>query len=101
MDHSFPRFHFNEPIRRPVLTAEPSVCTRVLKPTDQFLIFASDGLWEHFTNEEAVELVHNSPRMVSTHPAFLALITSYFVALICSTLTQSFRASQNDLSKRH
>ncbi|CAO2822138.1 unnamed protein product [Amaranthus hypochondriacus] len=63
MDHSFPRFHFNEPIRRPVLTAEPSVCTRLLKPTDQFLIFASDGLWEHFTNEEAVELVHNSPRM--------------------------------------
>ncbi|XP_021721664.1 probable protein phosphatase 2C 25 [Chenopodium quinoa] len=62
LDPSFPRFHFAEPIRRPVLTAEPSVHTRTLKPNDQFLIFASDGLWEHFTNDEAVEFVHNSPR---------------------------------------
>lgn len=62
IDPSFPRFHFSEPIRRPVLSAEPSVYTRALKPNDQFLIFASDGLWEHFTNEEVAELVHNSPR---------------------------------------
>ncbi|XP_021861112.1 probable protein phosphatase 2C 25 [Spinacia oleracea] len=63
LDPTFPRFHFPEPISRPVLTAEPSVCTRALKPNDQFLIFASDGLWEHFTNDEAVQLVHNSPRV--------------------------------------
>lgn len=62
MNPSFPRFHFPEPIRRPVLTAEPSVYTRVLQPNDQFLIFASDGLWEHLTNQEAVEIVHNNPR---------------------------------------
>ncbi|KAL1293564.1 hypothetical protein HN51_054219 [Arachis hypogaea] len=61
-DPSFPRFHLPDPIRRPVLTAEPSVCSRVLQPNDKFLIFASDGLWEHLTNQEAVEIVHKSPR---------------------------------------
>ncbi|KAJ7976003.1 Phosphatase 2C family protein [Quillaja saponaria] len=62
LDPSFPRFHLPEPIGRPVLTSEPSVCTRVLQPTDKFLIFASDGLWEHMTNQEAAEIVYNNPR---------------------------------------
>ncbi|KAG4151812.1 hypothetical protein ERO13_D04G090200v2 [Gossypium hirsutum] len=62
LDPSFPRFHLSEPIRRPVLTAEPLLCTRVLQPSDKFLIFASDGLWEHLTNQQAVEIVSNSPR---------------------------------------
>ncbi|KHN02618.1 Hypothetical protein glysoja_041050 [Glycine soja] len=61
-DPSFPRFHLPEPIRRPVLTAEPSICSRVLRPNDKFIIFASDGLWEHLTNQEAVEIVHTNPR---------------------------------------
>lgn len=64
LDPSFPRFHLPEPIRRPVLTAEPSICTRVLQPNDKFLIFASDGLWEHLTNQEAVDIVYNCPRAV-------------------------------------
>ncbi|KAI4300687.1 hypothetical protein L6164_034035 [Bauhinia variegata] len=62
LDPSFPRFHMPEPIRRPVLTAEPSICSRVLQPNDKFLIFASDGLWEHLTNQEAAEIVYNNPR---------------------------------------
>ncbi|XVE61261.1 hypothetical protein DITRI_Ditri06bG0025500 [Diplodiscus trichospermus] len=66
LDPSFPRFHLSEPIRRPVLTAEPSLCARVLQPSDKFLIFASDGLWEHLTNQQAVEIVHKYPRAVST-----------------------------------
>lgn len=64
LDPSFPRFHLPEPIRRPVLTSEPSICSRDLRPSDKFLIFASDGLWEHMTNQEAVEIVHNYPRAV-------------------------------------
>ncbi|XP_022158346.1 probable protein phosphatase 2C 68 [Momordica charantia] len=62
LDPSFPRFHLAEPLRRPVLSAEPSVSTRVLQPNDKFLIFASDGLWEHLTNQQAVEIVYNNPR---------------------------------------
>ncbi|XP_052173266.1 probable protein phosphatase 2C 25 [Diospyros lotus] len=62
LDPSFPRFHLPEPIRRPVLTAEPSIYSRVIQPNDKFIIFASDGLWEHLTNQQAAEIVYNSPR---------------------------------------
>ncbi|KAK7336645.1 hypothetical protein VNO77_17191 [Canavalia gladiata] len=61
-DPSFPRFHLPQPITRPVLTAEPSLCSRVLQAQDRFLIFASDGLWEHMTNQEAAEIVYKNPR---------------------------------------
>ncbi|XP_024311885.1 probable protein phosphatase 2C 43 isoform X2 [Brachypodium distachyon] len=62
IDPSITRFHLSEPLRRPVLTSEPSVCTRVLRSQDSFVIFASDGLWEHLTNQQAVEIVYNNPR---------------------------------------
>ncbi|KAL6911874.1 hypothetical protein ACP4OV_000679 [Aristida adscensionis] len=62
LDPSITRFRLSEPLRRPVLTSEPSICTRVLCPQDKFLIFASDGLWEHLTNQQAVEIVHRNPR---------------------------------------
>jgi pyruvate dehydrogenase phosphatase len=35
---------------------------RQLKPQDQFLIFASDGLWEQLSDKDVVEIVHNNPR---------------------------------------
>ncbi|KAK1431262.1 hypothetical protein QVD17_14602 [Tagetes erecta] len=50
------------PLKRPVLTAEPSIVSRKLTPQDLFLIFASDGLWDHLSDEEAVGLVRNHPR---------------------------------------
>ncbi|XP_027175079.1 probable protein phosphatase 2C 43 [Coffea eugenioides] len=62
LDESYPRFHLPEPLRQPVLRADPSICTRTLQPSDKFLIFASDGLWEHLSNQEAVEIVHKNPR---------------------------------------
>ncbi|KAK9169942.1 hypothetical protein Syun_002082 [Stephania yunnanensis] len=62
LDPSFPRYQLNEPLTRPVLSAEPSISTRVIGPKDKFLIFASDGLWDHVTNQEAAELVHKYPR---------------------------------------
>ncbi|KAJ8570358.1 hypothetical protein K7X08_037330 [Anisodus acutangulus] len=59
---AYPRFHLKEPLRRPVLRADPSVYSRNLQPGDRFLIFASDGLWELLSNQKAVEIVHNNPR---------------------------------------
>ncbi|TQD98238.1 hypothetical protein C1H46_016192 [Malus baccata] len=50
------------PMKRPVMTAEPSIITRKLKPQDMFLIFASDGLWEQLTDDAAVEIVFKNPR---------------------------------------
>ncbi|KAL7109823.1 hypothetical protein ACP275_06G199600 [Erythranthe tilingii] len=57
-----PKFRVHEPFHKPILLAEPAVHVQKLYPEDQFLIFASDGLWEHLTNQEAVEIVQNSPR---------------------------------------
>ncbi|KAK6156388.1 hypothetical protein DH2020_010636 [Rehmannia glutinosa] len=56
------KFRIHEPFHKPILLAEPSILVHKLFPEDQFLIFASDGLWEHLSNQEAVELVHTSPR---------------------------------------
>ncbi|KAL5218741.1 hypothetical protein ABZP36_019425 [Zizania latifolia] len=50
------------PLRRPVMSAVPSITTRKLRPGDQFVIFASDGLWEQLTDEAAVHIVSSSPR---------------------------------------
>lgn len=63
LDPSFPRFHLPEPLRRPVLRADPSIITRPISPDDKFIIFASDGLWEYLSNQEAVEIIHNNPRV--------------------------------------
>lgn len=47
------------------MTAEPSIEVRKLRANDLFLIFASDGLWEQLTDEDAVEIVFKNPRPVS------------------------------------
>uniref|UniRef100_A0A5B6ZVV2 protein-serine/threonine phosphatase n=1 Tax=Davidia involucrata TaxID=16924 RepID=A0A5B6ZVV2_DAVIN len=56
------KFRLPEPFDKPILKAEPSILVQKLYPEDQFLIFASDGLWEHLSNQEAVDIVHNCPR---------------------------------------
>ncbi|KAK4750221.1 hypothetical protein SAY87_027670 [Trapa incisa] len=55
------KFRLREPFDSPILKAEPSVHVQRIHPEDQFLIFASDGLWEHLSNQEAVNIVNNSP----------------------------------------
>ncbi|XP_038712506.1 probable protein phosphatase 2C 38 isoform X1 [Tripterygium wilfordii] len=56
------KFRLPEPFRDPILKAEPTILVQKVYPEDQFLIFASDGLWEHLSNQEAVDIVNNSPR---------------------------------------
>ncbi|PWA86608.1 hypothetical protein CTI12_AA139080 [Artemisia annua] len=29
---------------------------------DKFIVFASDGLWEHMTNQQIVKIVYRNPR---------------------------------------
>lgn len=60
----YAKFRLREPLRRPVLSSEPSISVHPLQPHDLFIIFASDGLWEHLSNQEAVDLVQNHPRNV-------------------------------------
>ncbi|WCJ34606.1 Protein phosphatase 2C family protein [Euphorbia peplus] len=56
------KYRLAEPFYKPILSSEPSISVHKLEPEDQFLIFASDGLWEHLSNQEAVEIVQNYPR---------------------------------------
>ncbi|KAL5782117.1 hypothetical protein ACOSP7_007146 [Xanthoceras sorbifolium] len=55
------KFRLPEPMNMPILTARPSIISHPLHPNDSFLIFASDGLWEHLSNEEAVDIVQSHP----------------------------------------
>lgn len=59
------KFRLPDTLKRPVLSAEPFVGSHKLRSEDHFVIFASDGLWEHISNQEAVDIVHESPRSVS------------------------------------
>ncbi|KAL4592417.1 hypothetical protein LXL04_005411 [Taraxacum kok-saghyz] len=56
------KFRLPEPMVMPIMSATPTILCHPIEATDSFLIFASDGLWEHLTNEEAVDIVHRSPR---------------------------------------
>ncbi|KAK3014988.1 hypothetical protein RJ639_007241 [Escallonia herrerae] len=57
----YAKFRLREPFRRPILSSEPSISVHELQPHDQFLILASDGLWEHLSNQDAVKIVQNRP----------------------------------------
>ncbi|KAG0453890.1 hypothetical protein HPP92_025194 [Vanilla planifolia] len=57
----YAKFRLRESFRKPILSSEPAISVHPLQPLDQFLIFASDGLWEHLSNQEAVNLVNSSP----------------------------------------
>ncbi|XP_024971757.1 probable protein phosphatase 2C 38 isoform X3 [Cynara cardunculus var. scolymus] len=61
-DPLLPKFRLSESFSQPILKAEPSILVQKLTPKDQFLIFASDGLWEHLSDQEAVDIVKSSPR---------------------------------------
>ncbi|XP_076887753.1 putative protein phosphatase 2C 68 [Bidens hawaiensis] len=57
-----PRFHLPQPLVTAALGDQPALYSRRLRPVDRFVVFASDGLWEHLTNKEVVKLVHRFPR---------------------------------------
>eukprot|EP00249_Psilotum_nudum_P018356 c26762_g7_i1 orf=1184-2056(+) len=61
-DPLFCRLGLSVPLKRPVLSADPSVYEYTLHPEDQFFIFASDGLWELLSDQAAAEIVHSNQR---------------------------------------
>lgn len=80
------------------MTAEPSIIVRKLKPQDLFLIFASDGLWEHLSDERAVEIVLNHPRTVSLHQTqSLCRLFSFCLATLISNSLGFYRGLHVDL----
>ena len=60
----YAKFRVREGFKRPILSSDPSISVHELQQHDQFLIFASDGLWEHLSNQDAVDIVQNNPHNV-------------------------------------
>ncbi|MBA0685095.1 hypothetical protein Goari_026635, partial [Gossypium aridum] len=60
------KFRLPKPMNMPILSANPTIISHALHPNDSFLIFASDGLWEHLSNEKAVAIVHSHPRAMTS-----------------------------------
>ena len=51
----------SESLTPPYLTAEPELTSYQLKPSDKFLILATDGLWDALSdNQQAVEIVRDN-----------------------------------------
>ncbi|KAE8793322.1 putative protein phosphatase 2C 78 [Hordeum vulgare] len=61
-DPIFQQYVCPVPLKRAVITAEPSIKVRQIGQQDLFVIFASDGLWEQLTDKAAVEIVFRNPR---------------------------------------
>ncbi|XP_060192004.1 probable protein phosphatase 2C 78 [Lycium barbarum] len=61
-DPLFIQYGYPIPLKRAVISAEPSILIRKIRPEDLFLIFASDGLWEQLSDEAAVDIVLKNPR---------------------------------------
>lgn len=80
-DPIFQQFGNPIPLKRPVMTAEPSILTRELRPQDLFLIFASDGLWEQLSDQVAVEIVSKNPRAVSVQFSLICYVNLLFVCV--------------------
>ncbi|PKU65675.1 probable protein phosphatase 2C 60 [Dendrobium catenatum] len=58
----YEKFRLKETFKKPILSAEPSISVQTVHPDDKFLIFASDGLWEQISNQDAVSIVQKNPR---------------------------------------
>ncbi|KAF9620028.1 hypothetical protein IFM89_010644 [Coptis chinensis] len=59
------KFRVPEPMNMPIMSANPAIVSLPIQPNDCFLIFASDGLWEHLSNETAVDIVQKHPHVGS------------------------------------
>ena len=61
-------------MRRVGVIAQPEVRSRRLDPADQFVIVASDGVWEYITDDEAVELIAQFPNDATLGVLFMRLL---------------------------
>ena len=88
----YAKFRLRDPIRRPILSADPAISMHEIEPDDRFLIFASDGLWEHLSNQEAVDIVQNHPNTVRIiHPSnYIICVVHAFVCSISLSFLNKF-----------
>mmetsp|Transcript_19504 Transcript_19504/g.27388 ORF Transcript_19504/g.27388 Transcript_19504/m.27388 type:complete len:377 (+) Transcript_19504:293-1423(+) len=59
--HSSAGRHIPAPYTPPYISADPEIQHHVIDPSkDEFILLASDGLWDYMDNEEAIEVVNRS-----------------------------------------
>jgi serine/threonine protein phosphatase PrpC len=64
-----PTIQLKEGIATPYLLSEPAIHVRMLRPGDQFVVLATDGLWDLLSNQEVVDIVAHHSREVIAHNA--------------------------------
>ncbi|KAG0462715.1 hypothetical protein HPP92_021191 [Vanilla planifolia] len=45
---------------KPAVTAEPEIIETTLSADDEFLVMASDGLWDAVSNKEVISIINNT-----------------------------------------
>lgn len=58
---------------KPALTSTPEVLRYTLQEEDEFIVLATDGLWDVITNEEAIHMVKTTVRVADLAAKRLAL----------------------------
>ncbi|GBG63391.1 hypothetical protein CBR_g38013 [Chara braunii] len=53
---------FGDKMLKPYVSAEPEIVDEIVYPSDEFLVLASDGLWDVVSNDEAVVMVQKFPK---------------------------------------
>lgn len=67
-----PGWDFRDQQAPQVVTSEPEVSITALVQEDHFIVLASDGVWDHMSNEQVVQYVLNSLRGASQNDPQLA-----------------------------
>jgi serine/threonine protein phosphatase PrpC len=45
---------------KPAVTAEPEITETILSPEDEYIVMASDGLWDVMKNEEVINIIKDT-----------------------------------------
>lgn len=89
----YAKFRLRDTFKRPILSSDPSISVHELQQHDQFIIFASDGLWEHLSNQDAVDIVQNHPHNVRSIYIIVVLFCLFFYCLFTMFLSSHKLAS--------
>ena len=68
---------------KPAVTAQPAVTQHQLSPKDEFVVLASDGLWDKLSNEEAVGLVYDTVKQPTMAAQRSACTPSWTLTQCC------------------
>eukprot|EP00299_Pterocystis_sp_00344_P009996 c4371_g1_i2.p1 GENE.c4371_g1_i2~~c4371_g1_i2.p1 ORF type:complete len:391 (+),score=66.01 c4371_g1_i2:37-1209(+) len=73
---------------KPFVTCTPEVTNTELGKTDQFIVMASDGLWDVLDNQEVVDILHTRPNLLEKpENAARVLVTEAYKRGSCDNIT--------------